>query len=39
MRALVMCGVIVTGMMVVLAFTRRHLCIAQDECETSTHWR
>jgi len=40
MRALVMRGAIVTGMMeVVLVFTRRHLCIAQDECETSIHWR
>ena len=40
MRALVMRGVIVTRMMVVvLVFTRRDLCIAQDKCETSTHWR
>ncbi len=40
MRAVVMRGVILTGMMVVvLVFTRRHLCIAHDECETSTHWR
>jgi len=40
MRALVMRSVIVTRMMVVvLVFSRRHLRIAQDECETSTHWR
>ena len=38
MRALVMRGVIVTGMMV-MAFTRGHLYIAQNECETSTHRR
>jgi hypothetical protein len=36
MCALVMRGVIVTGMMVVvLVFTRRHLCITHDECEIS----
>ena len=33
--AFVMCRVVVTGMMVVLVFARRHLCIAYGECEAS----
>jgi hypothetical protein len=39
MDALMMRGVIVTAMMMVLMFTRRHLRIAQYECEVSVHRR
>lgn len=40
MRALVMRGVIVTGMMVLmLVFACRRLCIAQHECKSSIHLR
>jgi hypothetical protein len=39
MDAVVMRGVIVAGMMMLLGLARRHLCIAQDEFETTVNRR